>query len=347
MPRTCGSCRTPLSAGDRHIICALCLGLGHAELAFADGGCDLCEELPMSTLRARLEALRTEAAAPPSVSPRRKKRRSQRLPEPGLEATVSPEPLPRASRSPSPPPRDAQLLPSGRTAATSESEAEDKGCCFIMASDSEEWSQASSSAQESSRTRAGVEEELIRLLTQAVDRLGLKWSPPPEQAPNRLDGCFLQSSHRAAPAARAAPFLPELHAELSKSWNAPLSARIRSHVSTSLASVDGAAEKGYTSIPPVEDSVAAHLCPPSARWRSKPVLPSKACRTTSACVGCAYSAAGQAASALHSMAVLQILQADLLREWDEKGRHPEAVTDLRSATDLALRATKAAAQALG
>ena len=64
--------------------------------------------------------------------------------------------------------------------------------------------------------------------------------------------------------------------------------------------------------------MATHLCPPSARWRSKSALPSKACRTTSAPVGRAFAAAGQAASALHSMAVLQILQADLLRDLDER-----------------------------
>lgn len=76
-----------------------------------------------------------------------------------------------------------------------------------------------------------------------------------------------------------------------------------------------------------------HLCPPSARWRSKSALPSKACRTNSALVSRAFSAAGQAASALPSMAVLQILQADLLRQMDEKGSDQSVVTDLRSATD--------------
>ena len=47
------------------------------------------------------------------------------------------------------------------------------------------------------------------------------------------------------------------------------------------------------------------------------------------------------------MAVLQILQADLLRELDGKGPDHAALTDLRSATDLSLRATKTAAQAIG
>ena len=176
--------------------------------------------------------------------------------------------------------------------------------------------------------------------------MGLDWSPPKEPEPNRLDGFFLPS-RRPAPASRSAPFLPELHAELSKSWNAPFSTRLRSPVSSALSQVDGAAENGYNGIPAVEDAVATHLCPPSARWRSKSALPSKACRTTSALAGRAFAASGQAASALHSMAILQILQADLLRELDEKGSDQSAFTDLRSATDLALRATKTAAQAIG
>jgi LSD1 subclass zinc finger protein len=343
MPRfACGSCRAPLEDGDRHVICALCLGLEHAELALADGGCDLCENLPLSSLRARLLAVKT-APAPPLSSPRKKKRRAQRPPEPPAEP-CGPPPPPPASRSPSPPQPDIQLPPSGRSVASDDA-AEEKDSCSLLASDSEEWSSLGST-RESAGIRAGIEEELMRLLSQAVERLGLEWSPPPEQAPNRMDGSFFH--RRSTPACnRAAPFLPELHAELTKSWNAPLSARNRSDISASLRSVDGAAEKGYSAMPPVEDLVAAHLCPPSARWRSSPTLPSKACRATSSFHARAYTAAGQAASALHSMSVLQVLQSDILREWAESGRNPSAVTDLRSATDLALRATKAAAQALG
>ncbi|XDV16130.1 hypothetical protein PO909_015969 [Leuciscus waleckii] len=47
------------------------------------------------------------------------------------------------------------------------------------------------------------------------------------------------------------------------------------------------------------------------------------------------------------MATLQIFQADLLRKLDEEGPDAICVPDLRSATDLALRATKSAAQAIG
>ena len=334
------------------MICVLCLGRDHAALALSAGGCELCEELPMSTLRARLASFDALAVSPSaSTGPRKKKRRSQRPPEPAAAAECSPEPLPRASLSPSPLP-DAQRPAFARTAVALGDEADDAALsdsCSLMASDSEAWSgshRSASSTQESSKSRASVDAELLRLLTKAVDQMGLDWSPPKAPAPNRLDGCFLPS-RRQAPASRSAPFLPELHSELAKSWNAPFSARLRSPASATLSQVDGAAEKGYTQIPPVEEAVATHLCPPSARWRSKSALPSKACRTTSALVGRAFAAAGQAASALHSMAVLQILQADLLRDLDERGPDQDTLTDLRSATDLSLRATKSAAQAIG
>ncbi len=58
---------------------------------------------------------------------------------------------------------------------------------------------------------------------------------------------------------------------------------------------------------------------------------------TSALAGRAYLSAGQAASALHSKVVLQVLQAKLLCSMDESNPNPAAFNELCSATDLALR----------
>ncbi len=61
-----------------------------------------------------------------------------------------------------------------------------------------------------------------------------------------------------------------------------------------------------------------------------------------------YSAAGQAAATLLSIVVFQAYQAELLKELNEgEGITPEAVKELRQATDLVLRATKHTAQAVG
>ncbi len=57
----------------------------------------------------------------------------------------------------------------------------------------------------------------------------------------------------------------------------------------------------------------AHFYLPTAiGWKARASHPSKPCRATSALNGHAYSAAGQAALALHSMAVLQVFQAKML-----------------------------------
>ncbi len=90
------------------------------------------------------------------------------------------------------------------------------------------------------------------------------------------------------------------------------------------------------------DTLASHLSTSLApSWKSLLHLPTKPCRTTSALIGKSYIAAGQAGMALHTMAILQAYQADVLKEMDEgAGLTAEAVKELRKATDLALRAAK-------
>ncbi len=78
-----------------------------------------------------------------------------------------------------------------------------------------------------------------------------------------------------------------------------------------------------------------------------PSLPSKPFQDTSRLNGKAYTAAGQAVASLHTMAVLQAYQADLLNDLDKgQGLSPDEVAELRRTTDLALRATKQAATAM-
>ncbi len=112
--------------------------------------------------------------------------------------------------------------------------------------------------------------------------------------------------------------------------------------------VDGAEAHGYVRMPPVEETVAAHLCPASAKTMDSDIsLPSKPCRMTAHLASMAYSSAGEGASALHAMAVLQVFQAKLLQSLEGRTASPEAVNNLRAATDFALMATKRAAQAIG
>ncbi len=96
----------------------------------------------------------------------------------------------------------------------------------------------------------------------------------------------------------------------------------------------------------MERAIAVHLCPRNAAtWRNR--LPSKACKLKAALAAKAYSAAGQAASALHAMAILQVHQAKALKQVHEGSTDPGLMQELRTATDFALRATKVTARSLG
>ncbi|MGL5564409.1 MAG: hypothetical protein ACRDC4_01610, partial [Plesiomonas sp.] len=85
-----------------------------------------------------------------------------------------------------------------------------------------EWSDSvsepSASTQMATSSRSSVDAELIRLLSQAVDELGIDWAQPEEPTRSRLDEWYLESSRRQPSSQRPAPFFPEVHDEIAKSW---------------------------------------------------------------------------------------------------------------------------------
>ncbi len=111
---------------------------------------------------------------------------------------------------------------------------------------------------------------------------------------------------------RRLPLSVTFFPEVTKFWRTPFSERNRPIASSVLTTLDSGAAQWYVEIRPVEHAIAMQLCPQSAAaWRGNPHLPSKACKFPSALMSMAYSAAGQAASALHAMALLQVHQARL------------------------------------
>ncbi len=153
------------------------------------------------------------------------------------------------------------------------------------------------------------DEELICIMTKVVNELGLEWSPLRSHLAAGWTSVFSRGAIKA-PRQCSSPFFPEVHTS-SRYYGTPShSSCICPSASVALTSVDGSEEKGYEHLPPLDESVAAHLCPPTAfGWKARASHSSKPCRATSALAGRAYSVAGQAASALHQMAVLQVFHA--------------------------------------
>ena len=187
----------------------------------------------------------------------------------------------------------------------------------------------------------------MEVMERAAARLDLPWQRVREEAARgRLDERFLSGHTPSVPG--SLPFLPDLHSEVVKAWKNPFSSRIHRFQSRSYSNVEGMREHGYVSMPPVEDTFANYLARGEASTLTAPTLPSRPLQTTSRLNGRAYAAAGQAGAALHTMAVLQAYQADLLKDLDQgQGLSPDAVAELRCTTDLALRATKQTATAVG
>ncbi len=332
MPRRyCGSCRSPLHADDGHSECVSCLGKSHADAALTGSDCSHCESISLASLRSRIAFFSESDPAPralpfsSSQGPVRKKQRGRGSQRP-VESELTPAQIPRVSLSPH---REVSPVLFFPTWPASLCKRERSGLvrgkwrwagrwqhvtgsfrCWVAVG-LDNWP-APSRLPAPNAAKAGMDAELFRVLSKAVKELGLEWSPPEEPSRSRLDEWFLPG-RRQAPQQRPSPFFPEVHDELTRSWRSPYSARLRTSASSALTIIDGAEEKRYERMPQLDESVAAHLCPPTAiGWKAKASHLSKSCRTTSALAGRSYASAGQAASALHTMAVLQVYQAKLL-----------------------------------
>ncbi|KAL0168794.1 hypothetical protein M9458_037016, partial [Cirrhinus mrigala] len=300
----------PLHAADGHGECVSCLRKSHAEAALNETECPHCEDMSLASLRLWIAFFSERDSAPralpfpSSQEPVKKKQRGRGSKRCELSELTSAQP---SRASPSPQREDSPVLfarPDLDMVSFGRSEDDMLDSMSLAASDTEELSGSvndpaplPSADTSGPRTGTGMDAELFRVLNRAVDELGLEWSPPEEPSCSLLDEWFLPG-RRQAPRQRASPFFPEVHKEPTKSWRAPYSARLHTSSFSALTSVDSAEDKGYEKLPPLEESVAAHLCPPTAiGWKAKASHPSKPCRTTSALAGRAYASAGQAASA--------------------------------------------------
>ncbi len=354
-------CARFIAREDPHSKCIKCLGFSHArDAVYGTSKCKICEDFRLITLRSRLRLVRRNPPFFP-IAPQAPPR-SLVKPRPGvsdveLEDMESEQtglgfslpPSPERANSPVEFVHDF-LFPSPRARDTVSFGLDD--ILHTAASDSEDFGPALADALLPSGQEArpsAAYSELVDVLSRTTEKLALDWPDEPrESRASKLDERFLSGAH-SKPERRKLTIFTDLHQEISRSWKQPFSSRLTNAAAADFTNLVGSVEQGYTAMPVVEDTLASHLSPSLApSWKSRPLLPSKPCRTTSALIGKSYIAAGQAGVALHTMAILQAYQADVLKEMDEgTDLTPEAVKELRRATDLALRATKHIARAVG
>ncbi len=353
-------CGRSLAPQDGHGRCLTCLGIQHAEEAFVDGSCSSCGDMTISELRNRLRCVKHGGVPLPlprsGVRPGTRGGTASGGVRGDLRITVraSPSGVPHPSSTPQP-----AGVPLVRTGASTEwgtppvsFGAPPDDLMSIAASEGE--LSLSGDDDSAALPPSGVvalsepDPEMTAMLSRAAENVGLVWNPPPRPDPSRLDEWFLGGGRAGSQRPPPVPFFPEVHEELTRSWKAPFTARNKSCGSSPLTTLDGGAALGYTGIPSVERSVAMQLCPTAAStlW-GEPCLPSRAYKYSSGLTGSAYRACGEAASALHAMALLQAHQAKALRDLHEVGHDLAVLHELRAVTDLALRATKVTAQSLG
>ncbi len=339
-------CKRYLCAGDTHSLCVLCLGVRHAEAALGGADCPLCESLPLRVLRSRKALFSGEGSfivvphgAGPASAEAERRRRSWGSQRDLVEGSETSESL-----SPSSPVRshDCSSRSEARPAVTSPRAA----ASVLLVSSSEEVD--TGNVEHFAPPLSPQYEELVEVITRAAAKLSLDWPAerPVEPQRGKLDERFLR--FQTAPPHRSLPFFPDLHTEVSRSWGKPLSARLFVPLSDYYGNVAGTSERGYRAMPRVEQTLASYLSPDAASSLKAPTLPTKLCAHRQHWWARGTRAAGQAGSCLHTMAVLQAYQADLLKELDEgEGFGVDDICELCRTADLSLRATKETARAIG
>ncbi len=129
----------------------------------------------------------------------------------------------------------------------------------LQLSDSEELDAANVRDTEDSPPQSRAYEELVEVVTRAVEKLIIDWPAEREDLRSRgkLDERFLPS--RAQPQRPGLPFFPDLHTEVSRSWENTVSYRVYSTQTSHYSSILNKKEHGYGEMPKVEETVASYL----------------------------------------------------------------------------------------
>ena len=347
-------CTRFITRGDSHQLCVACLGMQHAQSALEGVDCEHCERFPLRTLRSRRSLFEESGLlrAPRGSGPASVEAERRRLTW-GSQMDLTGDVETGSALSQPSPAGSSASLPAleARTEAATFARVEAHDVQELRLSSSEELdveSFASEETGDSSRQHTSGDHELMNVLSRAVEKLSIEWPADRQESiyKSKLDDRFLSAPPQ--PSRRCLPFFPDLHTEVSKTWASPVSSRIYTPQSNTYGNICGAKTAGYITMPKPEETLASYLSPVSSSSLNTPALPSRPLKNTSVLVGKAYSAAGQAAACLHTMAIMQAYQANLLKEASEGGQiSMETINEHRQSADLTLRATKGTAKSIG
>lgn len=360
-PQGCGF---SLHDKDLHDACPVCLGIVHARRALAEPeSCECCHQLRSSTLERRVKFVERVLgrAATARHDPLLSESRDPASSESGGEELSVEVPVGNwadhmecADRLAGcePGPSEGLSRPQPELACFQEDDdVLDIGLDMHGLSEDEQEPLSSDQCTAAAAPVDQVDTSFLSLYRRAAAKLEVDWpSPPPAQKPSRFAGFFLPPEPTTVK--NSLPLFPDFVAELTSTWDKPLSTRATVPGSGPFLDLDGAEKAGLVNLPPMEASLAAYLAPAQNHGvGGSTTLPSKHCRFSASQLEKIYRTQASAARALSSVTMLQTYQAMLLAELGSlvpsESQLSPLLNEVRVATDYILRASRCAALSLG
>ncbi len=309
-------CSRSMASDNPHSKCVKCMGFLHAcEAVYGISKCKFCENFHLKSLCTRLAVFERESSVFPHRAPEAAEAfrefatwgsdvqlEAMESEQTGLAFSVplslehvcvnSLVEFTHKYLCPSPEARDTVSSGLDYVLFTAASDSEDSGPALAYA--------LPLSGQEAQPS--ATYSELMDMLSRATEKLSIDWpDKPSESQSSKLDERFLIGQN-SKPEQRKLPFFSNLHHEISKSWKKPFSSRLTKASAANFTKLVGSVEQDYTAISVVKNMQAYHLSPSLApSWKSRPLLPTKPCRTTSTLIRKPYITAGQAGMALSTL----------------------------------------------
>ena len=287
-PQGCGF---SLHEKDFHEACPVCLGIVHARRALSEPvACESCRRLPSSTLERRVKFVEKVLGktAIAQMDPLLSESKDPASSESGGEELLAEDPVPDWAEH-----MEASAGLAGFEAAPSEGASQplpqlacyqddddvlDIGLDVHGLSEDEQEPLSSGQLAAAAAPADQVDTSFLALYRRAAEKLEVDWpSPPPAQKPSRFSGFFLPPEPTTVK--NSLPMFPDFVAELTSTWNKPLSTRATVPGYGQFLDLDGAEQAGLVNPPPMEASLAAYLAPAQNHGVGGPTsLPSKHCR---------------------------------------------------------------------